>query len=184
VFSSDGDLYFTDMTGEPTHPTGRVFRRTPAGDLVLVADNLAFPNGISLTADDARLWISEHLAHRVLTIGLDAEGNTAQRPFGADIGVTANTRGPGRPDSSAVDVDGNLYQAFWPGGRVVVFDPEGAVIRVVRLPRADRDAFHGTTNIVIRPGTRDAFVTAGGPGGAMLFRFRAVADGPVPFAQR
>ncbi len=184
VFGSDGDLYFTDMTGEPTHPTGRVFRRTATGELVLLAENLAFPNGISITDDEARLWISEHLAHRILTIGLDADGNTAQRPFGADIGVTANTAGPGRPDSSAVDVDGNLYQAFWPGAHVVVFSPEGAVIARVELPARDREQFHGTTNVVVQPGTRDAFLTAGGPGGAMLFRFGALAAGPVPFAQR
>ncbi|AOS64484.1 gluconolactonase [Actinoalloteichus hymeniacidonis] len=51
AFGSDGSMYITDLV------PGRVWRRTPRGEFVLVTDQLAVPNGITCVGD--RLFVNE-----------------------------------------------------------------------------------------------------------------------------
>jgi sugar lactone lactonase YvrE len=58
---------------------------------------------------------------------------------------------PGVPDGSAIDIDGNLWNARWDGGCVVCIDPEGRVIRTldVKARRPTSCAFYGPNRSIL-----------------------------------
>ncbi|MFD7705975.1 SMP-30/gluconolactonase/LRE family protein [Streptomyces sp. NPDC059786] len=112
AFGADGSMYIADLV------PGRVWRRSPAGEYTLVADDVTNPNGITCVGD--RLFVNEMTfdgrllelfpdggAPRVLTQGL-ALGNAMQR-------------GP----------DGHLYYPHMLTGQVWRIPPDGGAPEVV-----------------------------------------------------
>ena len=73
--------------------------RPPAGDRApgfvalvgegrsrVVADDLAFPNGMAVTADNATLIVAESYRHRLTAFDIDADGALSNRRVWADLG--------------------------------------------------------------------------------------------------
>ncbi|NLU82331.1 SMP-30/gluconolactonase/LRE family protein [Rhodococcus sp. HNM0569] len=175
TFDDDGNLYATDSsyTAYPEGtPTGRVLRfdRATAHATVL-ADGQPNPNGISFDRDGGALWVSQLDANRIdyLTLGPDrttvARAHTAMH---VDGGTT-------QTDSNAVDADGNVYQGIHGEPRILVYRPDGERLATVEFP--DAQGLESATNIAIRPGTTDAYVTVSGPEGGYVYRFDAFAEG-------
>ena len=181
VFDDEGNLYITDLQGEVTDPRGKVYRYSAAGELSVVADHLAAPNGIALSPDQDQLWFSEYHANRLIRTDLAEDGGPVTAPYFRVIEVIANFSGPGLPDSLKVDASNNLYQAFYKGGRLLVLSEWGDTLAEVTLKGGPED-YRQTTNLVIRPGSREAFLIAGGEGGARFYRFTAMDEGPVPYS--
>lgn len=174
IFDADGRMYYNDFQGRAFSPTGRVIRLDPDGSQHLVFDGLAMPNGIALSPDARRLWITEHATNRLVSFELDSA-----QP-GADARVHANFSG-GQADSTTIDAAGNIYQAFFGGGRFEVLDHEANLIGVIR-PEGGVAAFANTTHIAIRPDTRDGYFVAGGAEGIGVFRFTALAEALIPYS--
>lgn len=127
VFHPDGSIFMTGPGGSTEdNPIGKVYHITPQGDLSVVADGLAFPNGLALTEDASRLYVVETHRHRVIIYGVGDDGSLD--------GPEEFARMPGGVggDGMALDVDGNLYVAHFGNGEIAVFDPEGA--RIDTLP--------------------------------------------------
>jgi lactonase len=181
AFDRQGNLYITDLQGDVTDPKGKVYRYSTAGRLSVVADRLAAPNGVALSPDEHQLWVSEYHANRLLRMDLAEDGGVVENPYFRVIEVIANFSGPGLPDSLKVDADNNLYQAFYRGGRLQVVSEYGDHLADVTLAGGPED-YRQTTNLVIEPRTRNAYLIAGGEGGARLYSFRALGRGPVPFS--
>ena len=181
AFDRNGNLYITDLQGDVTNPKGKVYRYSAEGQVSVVADRMAAPNGVALSPDGRQLWVSEYHANRLLRMDLAEDGGVVEYPYFSVIEVIANFSGPGLADSLKVDVDNNLYQAFYRGGRLQVLSEYGDHLADVRLAGGPED-YRQTTNLVIEPGTRKAYLIAGGEGGARLYSFRALARGPVPFS--
>lgn len=173
-----GNVYWTDPTGSGVAtPTGRVYRVTPAGRVELLADNLAFPNGLEVDPASQFLYVVESQTKKVLRYALPATGQKlgASEMF-FDFG----------PDSSGgdglgFDAAGNLWITEFSrksgGGRVVVVAPDGKLLGEVK-PDArlvTNIAFGGAANDEI-------FISTGGPSG--IFHARAGVPGfrghPVP----
>ncbi len=70
AFDPAGNLYFTDPNKyDKEQRDGRVFRITQGtGEVSLVAENLAFPNGIAFSADAKNLFVCESAMSRILKI--------------------------------------------------------------------------------------------------------------------
>ena len=128
VVARNGDIYMTDppygLTGIEKSPlrelpyTG-VFRITPDNQVHLVADTL-FPNGIALSPDDRRLYVTDMSGW--VAIALDTSGTpAAPKPF-----VPSDTVGGARGDGMKADAAGNI----WASGRggIYVFAPDGSHI--------------------------------------------------------
>jgi len=183
VMDGEGGFFYTDMQGNAIEPTGRVIHVDAAGVQTLVQGGLAHPNGIALSPDGRRLWVSEHLSNRLLALDLDETGIAVNDwAPGAGVSVYANLTG-GLADSTAVDAEGNVYQAMYFGGRVEVFDNQGNPIRTIQTPGEGQDQFPTTTNVVIQPGTNQGYITAGGPEGISILRFEAEAEALPPVWQ-
>ncbi|WP_428911745.1 SMP-30/gluconolactonase/LRE family protein [Niallia sp. Krafla_26] len=146
VFDESGGLYFTEPMGSSaTHPVGRVFY-LPDGskEPELFAENIAYPNGVAISADGQRVYISEFDKNRVLSIPSRDAKESPETPF-----VFGSFEGGIGPDGLAVDAEGNLYVAHFQAGEIVVLDARGFIYGTIRLPE---DAGTFTTNLAFSNG--------------------------------
>lgn len=136
----------------------------------VVAGDLAFPNGMALTADGATLLVAESHAGRITAFDTAADGSLHGRRTWADLGDAA-------PDGICLDVEGACWYADVPHRRAVRVAEGGAVLDVVELDRgAFSCALGGTTLYVVanRWGGEDD-----GPAGQVL-----AVTVPVPGPER
>jgi sugar lactone lactonase YvrE len=84
---------------------------TPDGSVRQVADGIAFPNGMAVTADNATLIISESFAARLTAFDIAADGSLSNRRVWAD--------GVG-PDGICVDAEGAVWTGVAPFGANLV----------------------------------------------------------------
>lgn len=131
VFDREGNLYFSD-SGEFHKNDGFLFVLRPDGKVEQLLAQLAFPNGLSLSADDRTLYIVQSTKNNVLAVPLLGSGLIGRpRIYASGLQNV--------PDGAALDANGNLYVTCYashnvyriaPGGKVSLFafDPEGTMI--------------------------------------------------------
>jgi len=143
IVHRNGAIYFTDppygLAGIQDSPLREmnfagVYRLDPHGAITLLDDSMAFPNGISLSPDQKKLYVScSDPAHPIIKVyDLDDNGMpTASRIFfnaaplmGPDI--------PGLPDGMTIDSTGNLF-ASGPGG-IMVLTPDAVLLGIIQAP--------------------------------------------------
>jgi gluconolactonase len=146
VFDEAGGLYFTEPMGSSaTHPVGRVFYLPlNSTEPELFAENIAYPNGVAISEDGQRVYISEFDKNRVLSVPSKKAIKSPETPF-----VFGQFEGGIGPDGLAVDAEGNLYIAHFQAGEIVVLDASGFKIGTIRLPE---DAGTFTTNLAFHKG--------------------------------
>jgi gluconolactonase len=156
---SSGDLYFTDppfgLPGSFDDPARElrfqgVYRLAADGELTLLTDELAAPNGIGFSPDERTLYVSnaQHANPVWVAYEVKPDGTLgAGRRFAEAHTFVAP--GEGVPDGLEVDARGNVFAAG-PGG-VHVFAPDGT-----RLGR-------------IETGVPTGNVSFGGPDGSTLY---------------
>ncbi|HSS36682.1 MAG TPA: SMP-30/gluconolactonase/LRE family protein [Patescibacteria group bacterium] len=138
-----GNLGFDFLAGAPPAP-GFLALVTPDGNARRVADDLAFPNGVAVTPDNATLIVAESYAARLTAFTIGADGSLADRRVWADL--------PGAyPDGICIDAEGAVWFAEVPGRRCVRVREGGEVLASIEL---DRGCFA---------------CTLGGPDGRTLF---------------
>ena len=119
----------------------------------VVADDLAFPNGMAVTADNATLIVAESYRHRPTAFDTGAYGALSNRRVWADLGSHS-------PDGICLDRDGAMWYADVGDCCCVRVTDGGEVADRVQL---DRGAFA---------------CMLGGPDGATLFVVAAHWPGP------
>ncbi|MEY4762381.1 MAG: hypothetical protein RLZZ200_2237 [Pseudomonadota bacterium] len=155
AFDATGGVYFTEPYGSSAlKPDGRLFY-LPAGKdarLQVVADNLAFPNGIVVVPSRQKVYVGEYARKRITS--MPAVGSTDE----FDVShVFAMTEGGIGPDGMLLMKDGTLLAANFDAGEIIGFDPIGHAIGSFKVPAGLR-----TTNLAIRDGW--LYVTEGSSG--------------------
>ena len=186
VFDSEGNFYFDDFI------TSKIFR--VSSDLknvdLIRGPTPENPNGISLvinplTGKEGRLLISEFFEGKVWQMDLNPEDPTKQQSTSLGGARAVASVAVWGVDSNAVDADGNLYQCVMGKGIVILKANTYDIIAVIRIPGVEAGEQVGVTNLAIKPGTDEAYVTVGlGPRGAEIYKFRALAKAPVYFSHR
>jgi len=126
-----GGFYFTDPGGSSAeNPIGTVHYVDTEGVTHLVAEKLAFPNGIVLTPDGKTLLVAESQRNRVLAYPLTSPGKVGAMRVFANLPVSSSGKWEdNQPDGMCLDEDGNLYVAHYGMKQVQVLDPNGKLIR-------------------------------------------------------
>lgn len=123
---ANGRVYFTDPVGR------RVWTIDPQGSKRVVHEGLLFPNGVTLSPDQALLMVADSNADRVWSFQIGPDGSLANgQPFYRLEEATEDFRP--RPDGVSVDSNGLLYVATRLG--VQICDAPGRVVAILNLPQ-------------------------------------------------
>jgi sugar lactone lactonase YvrE len=118
---------FNPVAGEPFQP-GFVHLATPDGSVRQVADDIAFPNGMAVTADNSTLIVADSYRHNLVAFDIDADGGLSNRRTWADLG-------DGTPDGICTDAQNAVWYADVPNRRCVRVAEGGLVLQTVDLDR-------------------------------------------------
>lgn len=145
VFSTSGDLYFTDPAygmefryKDPSREmdfTG-VFKLSAEGEISLLTDQLSAPNGIGLSPDEKNLYVANSGGGEKsiwMIYDFAEDGSLANGKVFHDASVASDSL-RGAPDGLVVRNDGIIF-ATGPGG-VWIFTPEGENLGIVKTGQA------------------------------------------------
>jgi gluconolactonase len=155
VQGPDGRIWFTDPGGPGSTAPGRVcaYDRT-SGEMEVLAEGLAYPNGLAFDTSGKVFYVAETRTHRLLRYRWNR--STLQDP---EVAATL----PAGPDGLAVDTDDTLYAALPEADMIAVLAPDGAQRDPIRL---DGPSF--PTNICLAGPSHDVLVVTAAKGGRVL----------------
>ena len=104
---------------------------TPAGEVRVVARDLAFPNGMAVSEDGSTLVVADSYRHELVGFTIQDDGGLAHRRAWADLGDH-------NPDGICLDASGAAWYADVPHRVAVRVAEGGSVLETVPL---DRGAF-------------------------------------------
>ncbi len=176
----DGGVYCSlpGLFKVPSADDGLVIHVDPAGDVTVIADGYRYSNGVTLSRDGTKLYVSEHLGGRVTQIAVHDDGTYGApetfaevTPFLQEEVVMLQHAGP---DGLEVDEWGNVYVAVYGTGNVVIYDADGHRKRVLRnfAPYVTSVAIQDELGLVAVVGAGDA-IGAPQPCNVNIFQFRA-----------
>ncbi|QPC93931.1 SMP-30/gluconolactonase/LRE family protein [Mesorhizobium sp. INR15] len=131
VVDGRGNIYVNG--GGPTPPPGQFFGPgtialvAKDGSIRQVAENIAFANGMAITADNNTLIIAESHGNRLTAFDIAADGSLANRRAWADL--------DGYPDGICLDAEGACWYADVPNKRCVRVMEGGDVLQTVDVDR-------------------------------------------------
>lgn len=168
-----GGIYFTDPGPRPAPDVapkepGSVYYIRPGGEVLLIDNQIARPNGITLSLDGKTLYVDDTEGEYVYSFDVQPDGSVRnKRPF-----VKLRDPEPGslglrsRADGMALDSEGRLYVTTASG--VQVIDARGNYLGTIRLPAVARNAAFGG------PDRRTLYLTAL----EALYQVRMLSQGP------
>lgn len=125
-----GRLWVGTMDNQLHRPNGGLYRVDPDGTVTKFASDVIVGNGIAFSPDGHTLYFTDTRRHVSWAFDLDPDdGVITNRRLLADYSATGD-----RPDGACVDVDGCLWTAFFAGGCIVRYRPDGVIDRTIRLP--------------------------------------------------
>jgi sugar lactone lactonase YvrE len=129
VVDAHGNAYVNNIGfdfpgGEPA--PGSVVLAAPEGAVRVVADDLAFPNAMAITADGATLVVAESHGNRLTAYDIGQDGDLDNRRMWADTGDD-------HPDGICVDAEGAIWYADVANRHCVRVREGGEVLATVEL---------------------------------------------------
>jgi sugar lactone lactonase YvrE len=118
---------FNPMAGEEFRP-GFVFLVATDGSVRQVADDIAFPNGMAVTADNSTLIAADSYRHNLVAFDIGADGSLSNHRIWAHLG-------DGVPDGICADEQDAVWYADVPNRRCVRVAEGGRVLQTVDLDR-------------------------------------------------
>ena len=167
-------IYFTDPAPRPApnlapKERGNVHYLRPNGEVLLLDDQIARPNGITLSLDEKTLLVDDTEGEYVYAFDVQPDGRVKnKRPF---VRLREPEQGPqgmrSRADGMALDSKDRLYVATASG--VQMIDPHGQYLGTIRVPSVVRNlAFAG-------PSRQTLYMTAL----ESLYRVQMLSQGPA-----
>jgi sugar lactone lactonase YvrE len=131
VVDGRGNVYVNnigfDFPGGEFAP-GTIALVTADGSARLVADGVAFPNGMVVTPDNSTLIVAESYASRLTAFDISADGDLSNQRVWADLGS-------GVPDGICLDADNAVWYGDVPNKRCARVREGGEVLQTVDLDR-------------------------------------------------
>lgn len=118
-----------DMMAGAEFAPGTVALVTSDGSARLVADDIAFPNGMLVTPDNSTLIVADSYGKSLTAFEIAPDGSLANRRLWADLG-------DGVPDGICLDAENAVWYGDVPNKRCVRVREGGEVLQTVDLDRA------------------------------------------------
>ena len=146
-----GRFFAGSMDYEERDPVGKLFRLDPDLSVHTLEEGIICSNGPCWSPDDKTFYFSDTTPGIVYAYDYDIEtGNLESRRI---LSTFDELRG--FPDGATVDSEGYIWSAEVYSGRLIRFDPEGVVDRIVGLP------VQSTTSVIFGGADLDiAYVTS------------------------
>ena len=154
VSDGQGGAYFSDAgqfdLNAPS--TGRIYHLSPMGVMTEVVGGIKYANGVNFDPATRTLYVSEHLARRVLALTIDGSQRVAARKVLIDFAQQDATRQfnfpLAGPDGIALR-PGLLAVAEYGEGRVHFFDRDGRHLNTLKvsMPFVDTVIWDGAGNL-------------------------------------
>lgn len=126
---ADGALWAGTMPYERQPGRGAIYRLGPTGDVDRCATGIEQSNGMAFPPDGRMLLHVDTFRRRLSTYPLVGDGQLGARrtlcEFDAALGL---------PDGMAMDETGCVWVAFWGGGQLRRYAPDGRFLSSVPLP--------------------------------------------------
>tara|TARA_R110002072_G_scaffold287242_1_gene452673 strand:- start:144042 stop:145916 length:1875 start_codon:yes stop_codon:yes gene_type:complete len=134
VADSIGGVYFTDPGyARISNPIGRIHYVAADGSVTIVAQHLAFPEGIALSADGSKLLVVESQNSRLIEFEIRSPGQVGPKQVIAELATSANDA-EGFANGLLVDpTSGRLFVAYGDRRRVEMLSPEGKLLRSIEI---------------------------------------------------
>jgi sugar lactone lactonase YvrE len=128
-----GRFWAGTMSDVSREPLGSLYRLRPNGSCARMFDDIIVPNSISWSPNNKIMYFAD--TYKQCMWIFDFEPDTGEISHRR---VFRDTRGhPGKPDGSAVDAEGCLWNCEYGGWRIVRYNPTGKIDRIVPLPVAN-----------------------------------------------
>ena len=125
-----GRLWSGTMSDASRDPLGSLYRIDADCSIHKMRGDIVVPNSIAFSPDDRTMYFADTYRLQILAYSFSIDDGAISSPrLVADL-----TNGRGRPDGSAVDADGCLWNAAYAGGRITRYTPRGEIDRVIELP--------------------------------------------------
>jgi sugar lactone lactonase YvrE len=125
-----GRFWVGTMSDGPREPVGSLYRVDPDGKCKRQFGDVVVPNSLAWSPDNRTMYYSDTHRHTLWSFEFDlASGKLGRKRVFADLSPHK-----GRPDGSAVDSEGCLWNCEYGAGQVLRYTPAGLVDRIVQLP--------------------------------------------------
>lgn len=125
----DGALWAGSMRYDERPGGGTLIRLAPGGEVRTMLPEVTVSNGLGWSPDGSLMYYIDTPTRRIDVFTVTEQGGlTGRRALVCTRDV------PGSPDGMTVDADGCLWVAFWEGGAVRRYTPDGRLDRTVALP--------------------------------------------------
>jgi sugar lactone lactonase YvrE len=154
-----GRFWVGTMDNGLTRPIGALYRVDPDGTATCMERDVVVSNGIAFSPDGRTLYFTDTRRYTSYAYDLDIDdGVITNRRIFADYSAARD-----RPDGACVDVDGCVWAAFFAGGRIVRYRPDGRIDRTILLPVTNPTclAFGGPDLRTLYVTTARKFLTSG-----------------------
>jgi gluconolactonase len=103
-----------------------------------VADRIWYSNGVALSQNGRRLFVSEHLGRRILVYDVKTDATLGEAAEFLKLDSIVSQPAAGEwwvgPDGLLMDHNDNLYIAEYGAGRLIIVDKEGRLLRTLYFP--------------------------------------------------
>jgi sugar lactone lactonase YvrE len=125
-----GNLWVGTLDAGLRKRQGRLWRIDSSGQATIFLEGIGIANTLAWDTLRGRFYFADSMLGDIYVFDYDMETAeiTGQRTF------FHHDSAPGRPDGSAIDEDGYLWNARWDGGCVIRISPDGELDRVIEVP--------------------------------------------------
>lgn len=125
-----GRLWIGTMDNQLHRPNGALYRVTGGGEVTRLFGDVIVTNGIAFSPDNRTFYFTDTRRYCTWMFDFDVDdGVIRNRRLFADYSTSQQ-----RPDGACVDAAGGLWTAFFSGGRVVRYRPDGQIDTIVPMP--------------------------------------------------
>lgn len=134
VVDAEGGVYFTDPGyARISNPIGRIHYVAADGSVTVVAQHLAFPEGIALSADGSKLLVVESQNRQVIEFEIRSPGQVGPKQVFAELPTSADDV-QGFASGLLVDPkSGRVFIAHGDRQQVEMVSPEGTLLRSFKI---------------------------------------------------